>query len=270
MSPTSLEERIAEIGAVGRRLAEIESTEGAAGNLSILVGFGLPVPDEFDAAEPFVPPVILPDLEGAQILATASGRRLREVAGDPYANLVLVEIGAKGETGTVRYAAGKGPLRPTSEINTHLALHARCQCPESGFHAVVHAQPLHLTFLTHIPRYQDEMEFNRRLLRWQPETIFQMPEGLGVLPFLIPGSEELMRRTVEKMESCQMVVWGKHGVVARSRKSLRHAADLIEYAETSARYEHMNLVAGEPAEGLTNDEMRWIATTFDLKQRFFA
>jgi rhamnulose-1-phosphate aldolase len=266
----SLEEQIAEFGAVGRRLAEIESTEGAAGNLSILVGIGEAVPQEFDAADPFVPPVILPELDGAQILATASGKRLRDVMADPYANLVLVEIGTNGASGTVRYAAGKGPLRPTSEINTHLALHAACRCPESGFHAVVHAQPLHLTFLTHIRRYQDEMEFNRRLLRWQPETILQMPEGLGVLPFLIPGSEDLMRSTVEKMESCQMVVWGKHGVVARSRRSLRHAADLVEYAETSARYEHMNLVAGEPAEGLTNDEMRWIAKAFGLKQRFFA
>jgi rhamnulose-1-phosphate aldolase len=41
-----------------------------------------------------------------------------------------------------------------------------------------------------------------------------------------------------------MLVWSKHGVMARSDISVTRVADRIEYAETAAMYEHMNLVNG--------------------------
>ena len=65
--------------------------------------------------------------------------------------------------------------RVTSEFNSHLAVHYDQIC-ESGtnFHAVIHAQPVHLTYLSHIPRYQDEQYLNTHLLRWQPETIINL------------------------------------------------------------------------------------------------
>jgi rhamnulose-1-phosphate aldolase len=40
--------------------------------------------------------------------------------------------------------------------------------------------------------------------------------------------------------------------------------DRIEYAETAARYEYMNLVNGERAEGLTLDEIRAVAEAFNV------
>jgi rhamnulose-1-phosphate aldolase len=43
----------------------------------------------------------------------------------------------------------------------------------------------------------------------------------------------------------------------------------IEYAETSARYEYMNLVNGEIGEGLTAEELRTIAARFGAPQRIF-
>jgi rhamnulose-1-phosphate aldolase len=113
----------------------------------------------------------------------------------------------------------------------------------------VHAQPLHLTYLSHIPRYQDQTYLNRHVLRWQPEAIINLPEGIGVLPFEVPGSPELMRATLQAMRQHRLVLWGKHGVISRSDQSVLKAADLIEYAETGAHYELLNLDKGEPAQG---------------------
>jgi rhamnulose-1-phosphate aldolase len=65
------------------------------------------------------------------------------------------------------------------------------------------------------------------------------------------------------------VVWAKHGVVARSDVSVKRAADRIEYAETGARYEHLNLVNGELGEGLLPEEIRAICETYGVQQSIF-
>ena len=44
--------------------------------------------------------------------------------------------------------------------------------------------------------------------------------------------------------------------------------DRIEYAETGARYEYMDLVAGGKAEGLTRVEITAVATEFGITSRW--
>ena len=92
--------------------------------------------------------------------------------------------------------------RLTSELNSHLAIHEdQMQTSGTNFHACVHAQPLHLTYLSHIVTYQDEAFLNHHLLRWQPEAIVNLPEGIGVVPFYVPGSDELMTHTKERLRN---------------------------------------------------------------------
>ena len=40
--------------------------------------------------------------------------------------------------------------------------------------------------------------------------------------------------------------------------------DRIEYAETGAKYEYMDLAAGRQAEGLTREEIRSVAEEFSI------
>ena len=60
-------------------------------------------------------------------------------------------------------------------------------------------------------------------------------------------------------------LWSKHGVMARSDISVTRAVDRIEYAETAARFEPMDLVDAERAEGLTPDEMRAVVEACDVR-----
>jgi rhamnulose-1-phosphate aldolase len=52
--------------------------------------------------------------------------------------------------------------------------------------------------------------------------------------------------------------------MARSDQSVTKAADRIEYAETAARFEYMDLVNGYKAEGLTREELQEIVLAFDV------
>lgn len=266
----TLTEIMALIGEAGRRLAEIEASEGAAGNISVYIGWSIDPRRQFPLQETISVPTPVPELAEGLFLVTGSGRRLREIGTDPEANLGAVKVNPDGCSATLYTSPKRLFERLTSEFNSHLAVH-RDQVLRTGtnFHALIHAQPLHLTYLSHIPRYQDERYLNQHILRWQPESIVQLPEGVGLVPFLLPGSEELMQATMEKLRQHRVVVWAKHGVMARSDASVKRALDRIEYAETGARYEYLNLLCGEQGEGLTQEQILRLCRRLGIEQKVF-
>ncbi len=265
-----LSELLTLIGEAGRRMSDIDATEGGAGNISVFMAWPVEPRRTFPHVESIELPESVPELAGNAFLVTGSGRRLREVIDDPAANLGFVLVDADGITGHLYTSPRRLFARLTTEFNSHLAVHRdQVHLTSTNFHAIIHAQPPYLTYLSHIPRYQEADYLNRHLLRWQPELIVNLPEGVGYLPFRIPGSQELMAATVEALRVHRVVLWGKHGVMARSDLSVKRAADRIESAEAAARYEYMNLVNGEQGEGLSPDEIRAICAAFDVQQKVF-
>lgn len=258
------------IGEAGSRLAEIGASEGAAGNISVYIGWPLDPRRRFPVEESIALPVALPEFAGGMFLVTGSGRRLREIGSDPEANIGAVVVNEGGTTARLYTSHRRLFARLTSEFNSHLSVHRQqVLAHDLNFHAVVHAQPVHMTYLTHVPGYLEQAYLNRRLLRWQPELIVNLSEGVGAVPFHVPGSPELMQATLASLRTHRVVVWGKHGMMARDSSSVKHAADLIEYAETGARYEYMNLVNGEKADGLTPEEIRRVCAAFNIEQNIF-
>lgn len=260
-----LDELLRSMGAGGRRISEIDASEAGAGNISVFVGWDVELRRRFPEQSEIDLPLPAPALAGKTMLVTGSGRRLRQIHEDPEANVAGLKVHADGLTATLYTSPRRLFEKLTSEFNSHLAVH-QDQVARRGieFQAVVHAQPMHLTYLSHIPTYRDTAAFNAQVLRWEPESIVALSEGIGVLPFLVPGSEGMMKANVEGLREFQIVVWSKHGVMARSDLSVTRATDRIEYAETGAKYEYMNLVAGGVAEGLTQAEIGQVASEFNI------
>jgi len=265
-----LDDLLEMMGQAGRHLSEIEASEGAAGNISVCLRWPIEVRTRFQVLDEIELPQPIPELEDATFLVSGSGRRLREIIDQPVAHIACIVVNRGGRTGKLYTSYHRRFERVTSEFNSHLAVHYDQICEtNTNFHAVIHAQPVYLTYLSHIPFYEDEKYLNTHLLRWQPETIVNLPEGVGFIPFRLPGSPELMSANVELLRTHRIVIWAKHGVMARSDASVKRAADRIEYAETAARYEYLNLSAGEIAEGLTVEEIREICKTFNVQQNIF-
>lgn len=265
-----LNELIDLIGETGRRISEIDASEGAAGNISVYVGWEVDPRRTFPLTEAISLPVDMNGMEGATLLVTGSGRRLREIIDDPPANLGVVVIGEDGRSATLHTSPRRLFANLTSEFNSHLSLHRdQVRLTGTNFSTMVHAQPPNLTYLSHIPRYQDQTYLNQHLLRWQPELIVNLPEGIGYIPFMVPGSQALMEATVQSLRTHRVALWGKHGVVAKSDASVKRAGDRVEYAETAAEYEIRNLANGEMGEGLSTEEIRAICSAFNIKQSIF-
>jgi rhamnulose-1-phosphate aldolase len=265
-----LDDLLVLMGEAGKRMSDIDASEGAAGNISVCLRWTIEPRSRFPLMDTIELPQPVPELAGATFLVTGSGRRLREVIAEPAANVACIVIEEGGQTGKLYTSYHRLFQRVTSEFNSHLAVHYdHVKASGTNFHAVIHAQPPHLTYLSHVPRYQDTQYLNQHLLRWQPETILQLPEGIGFVPFQVPGSPQLMAGTLAALRQHRVVVWAKHGVMARSEISVKRAADRIEYAETGARYEYLNLSTGEQGDGLSPAEIRAICQAFNIQQSIF-
>jgi rhamnulose-1-phosphate aldolase len=265
-----LDDLLTLMGEAGKRLSEIDASEGSAGNISICVRWPIEPRSRFPLVEEIHLPQAVPEMAGSAFFVSGSGRRLREIIEDPTANLGCIVVDEGGATGRLYTSYQRLFKNLTSEFNSHLAVHYdQVMLSDTNFHAVIHAHPPYLTYLSHIQRYNDETYLNQHLLRWQPETIVQLPEGVGFVPFQLPGSPGLMQATVESLRQHRIVIWAKHGVMARSDISTKRASDRVEYAETAARYEYLNLTTGEQGAGLSHAEIRAICSAFDVQQNIF-
>jgi len=260
-----LDDWIDSLADAGQRMSKIGASEGAAGNLSLCLNAEVDVARRFPVRNPYRLPIPAPGLAGMTVLVTGSGRRLRDVKGAPYENLGAVVIGGDVVNSWLYTSAGCRFSRPTSEFNTHLAVHQdqMGRSPSLSL-ALVHAQPIYLTYLSHNEDYLDEGTLNHQILRWQPEAMINFQRGIGVLPFETPGSNDLMEASINALRDHELIIWGKHGILARSANGFEHAVDLIEYAETAAQYEYFNMLLNDRADGLTPSELEKIAKAYGL------
>lgn len=269
-TPLQIEAILAELGEVGRLLHQMGAAEGSAGNLSVGVEEALEVRHLFSFEEQIQLPDPVPDLAGMMFIASGSGCRLRDLEAHPTANLGCLVVEGGGVTARLFSAKDRAFTRLTSEFNSHLMVHnAHMAGGTLKFHAILHAQPIHITYLSHIERYQEETYFNTHLFRWEPETIFQFPQGFGVCKYHVPGSRDLQEATVNALRDHTIAIWCKHGVMTRSEMSMRQAFDRIDYAETAARYEYLNLTLGEAASGLSVEEILEICAYYNISQSVF-
>jgi rhamnulose-1-phosphate aldolase len=273
ISPTrdipDIEDWVIEIGRTGQLMHQLGAAEGAAGNISLYLpdqtpgvrGFCL---GRFPRDEPFQ----LPDdvqLPAGVLLVTGSGRRLRDVLDHPDRTLCVIVIDSSGAAWLHR--PNNMTQLPTSEIDSHIGIHAAALGATPKLHAVVHAQPSKTTYLSHLPAYQESARFTRQLFRWQPETVAALPNGVTVLPYVTPGTAEQGVQTAVAMRRGEVVLWAGHGVIARSFDGPMAAADLIEYLEAAAGYELLDIQLGRPATGLTLAQLRAICERFERPSR---
>ena len=269
-TPLELNSLMNQLGQVGKRLSDMGAAEAAAGNLSVCFRGYLDVTLCFPQVQMIELPVCAADLAGAALIVSGSGRRLRDIFDAPTANLACIVVEPGGKQGRMFTSPDCQFKRVTSEFNSHLAVHHdQMRSRDIELHTVLHAQPIHLTYLSHLLDYQDEGYLNRHLLRWQPETILNFPQGMGVVPFLLPGSSQLTIESMLALRDHHLVIWSQHGVMARADDSIFHALDLIEYAETAAHYEYLNLCSGGRSEGLSPEHIREISKGWGMTQTIF-
>jgi rhamnulose-1-phosphate aldolase len=128
------------MGEAGRHLAEIEASEGAAGNVSVCLRWPMELRSRFPVMDDIDLPQAVPELAGATFLVSGSGRRLREIIDEPTANIICIRVDEGGRTGKIFTSYHRRFEQVTSEFNSHLCAHTRC-FRGTNFHALFMPNP---------------------------------------------------------------------------------------------------------------------------------
>lgn len=151
-----------------------------------------------------------PALAGAFFLVTGSGAYLHNVSGTPVENIGIVELDAEGSA--YRVVWGLIGRKPTSELPTHIMNHAiRMAATNGACRVIYHAHPNNIIAMTFVEPL-DARAFSRALWKAMTECVVVFPEGVGVVPWMVPGGNEIAKETSKQMKMYSAVVWAQHGM----------------------------------------------------------
>ena len=180
------------------------------------------IPLGFDAAA----------LTGKLFLVTGTGKYFKNVASDPACNLGIVRIGPDGCTAELLWGYTDGG-KFTSEFPAHLMSHMARLSVDPQNRVVMHCHPTYTLAMNYVHVLEDRA-FTHTLWQMCTECIVVFPDGVGVLPWMLCGTNTIGAATARKMQEFRLVVWGMHGIYGAGR-TMDEAFGLIETVEKAAQ-----------------------------------
>ena len=211
------------------------------------------IPTDFDAT-----PLI-----GKIFIVTGTGKYFKNVMGDPENNLGIIRIAKDGTTAELLWGYRDGG-KFTSELPAHLMSHVARLSVDPENRVVIHSHPTYTLAMNYVHEL-DEKKFAHTLWQMCTECIVVFPDGVGVLPWMLCGTNSIGEATAEKMKQFRLVIWGMHGIYGAG-KSLDEAFGLIETVEKAAQI--YMLTAHLPrVNTIRDDQMKELAEYFGVDYR---
>lgn len=155
----------------------------------------------------------VPGLAGEYFLVTGSGKYFRNVSLKPEDSICMIELDGKGEKYRILWGLVNGG-RPTSELPSHLMNHEVKKSITNGRYRVIyHAHTANIIALTFALPLKDEV-FTRELWEMATECPVVFPNGIGVVPWMVPGGRDIAVATSRLMREYDAAVWAHHGMFA--------------------------------------------------------
>jgi rhamnulose-1-phosphate aldolase len=257
-----LAKEVADVAEVAGYLWQKGWAERNGGNITVNIT-GL-IDDEIRSLKPISPAVAigrtLPHLKGTYFFCKGTNKRMRDLARWPMENGAVIRV----LDDCARYEIiADHPVKPTSEIASHLSMHNYLIGKGSNYKAALHTHPIDLVAMTHNPQFLEKNVLTNLLWSMIPETRAFCPRGLGIIPYAMPGSFELADATLRELEEYDVVMWEKHGVTAVG-ENVMEAFDMVDTLSKSAQiYLTAKSMSFEP-EGTTTEQMHEMKVAFNL------
>ncbi len=203
------------------------------------------------------------DLIGNIFIVTGTGKYFKNVKSDPETNLGIIRIAKDGETAELLWGYKYGG-KFTSELPAHLMSHMARLKVDPENRVVMHSHPTYTLAMNYVHEL-DEKKLTHTLWEMCTECIVVFPDGVGVLPWMLCGTNEIGEATAKKMEEFRLVVWGMHGIYGAG-KTMDETFGLIETVEKAAQI--YMLTAHLPRiNTIKDEEMKQLAEFFKVDYR---
>jgi len=170
-------------------------------------------------------------LKNKSFLITGTGKFFKNVKKDPENTLGIIRISDDGLSAELLWGWNDGG-KYTSELPAHLMTFESRLSADPETRVVLHCHPTKLLAMNAVIELE-ERTFSRALWKTCTESILAIPEGVGVLPWMLCGTNSIGEATAEKIKDFRIVIWGMHGIYAAGT-SLDDTFGRIETVEKSA------------------------------------
>ena len=205
--------------------------------------------------------IALPALADNIFLITGTGKRMREIARDIWGNCSIVAVHQDGKTYSI-VSEGETVI-PTSELPTHLSVHQEMVKRGGKDKVLVHTHPNEIVAMSLLPSLSKEEAINEALWGMHPETYIVVPKGVGLIPYEVPGTDDIAKLTVESLQAHNVVIWPKHGCLTIG-SDLIETFDIIDTLNKSAILYLLCKSAGENPMGLQKSERDVLKVAFKI------
>ena len=196
-------------------------------------------------------------------IVTGTGKYFKNVELDPETNLGIIRIAKDGTTAELLWGYKDGG-KFTSELPAHLMSHMVRLKKDPKNRVIMHTHPTYTLAMTHVHELSDK-KFTHTIWEMCTECIVVFPDGIGVLPWMVCGNNEIGIATAKKMEEFRLVVWGLHGIYGAG-KDMDETFGLIETVEKAAQL--YMLTAHMPhVNTILDPELKAVAEAFGLEYR---
>lgn len=206
----------------------------------------------------------VPTLANEHFLVTGSGKYFRNVSLDPESNIAIILIDKTGTKYQIQWGLKDGG-RPTSELPSHLMNHAVKKEVSGGKHRVIyHAHTTNTIALTFVLPLKDEV-FTRELWEMATECPVVFPNGIGVVPWMVPGGKDIAIATSKLMKEYDVAIWAHHGMFA-SGEDFDLTFGLMHTVEKAAEILVKVLsITSHKLQTIQPDEFRHLAKDFNVE-----
>ncbi|MDO5291662.1 MAG: rhamnulose-1-phosphate aldolase [bacterium] len=202
-------------------------------------------------------------LAGEYFVATGSGKYFSNVLSNPKDSLGIVLVDENGENYKICWGLENG-ARPTSELPSHLMNHEVKKEITGGEHRVIyHCHATNVIALTFVLPLKDEV-FTRQLWEMATECPVVFPDGVGVVPWMVPGGRDIAVATSKLMKKYDVAIWAHHGIFC-SGKDFDLTFGLAHTVEKSAEI-LVKVLSMSPVklQTITSDNFRDLAKDFKV------
>lgn len=203
------------------------------------------------------------ELAGKYFIVTGSGKYFRNIIKDPEANLGVVRVSESGAEVEILWGL-RNQTKPTSELASHFMSHIARLKEDPKHRIVLHTHATNVIAMT-FTHELDEKEFTKTLWKMCTECLVVFPDGIGILPWMVPGSNEIGQETAKKMKDYRVVIWPHHGIFVTG-STMDETFGLVETVEKAANV--YNLIGGrEIKQSIEDKELFELAKAFGVTPR---
>ncbi|WP_117168204.1 rhamnulose-1-phosphate aldolase [Paraliobacillus sediminis] len=202
------------------------------------------------------------ELANQYFIVTGSGKYFKNVIKSPNDCLGILCVTEDGNSVDLLWGL-EGDAKPTSELPSHFMSHISRLKQDPNHRVIMHTHTTNVIAMT-FTHELNAKSFTKTLWKMCTECIVVFPEGVAILPWMVPGTDLIGTQTAAEMAEHRLVIWPHHGIFGAG-ESIDDAFGLIETAEKAAQvYMLVNSHQSGMQQAITDQELIDLANAFGV------